>query len=160
MHCLHVVVVPNQLVKTLLKPRLHLDLQTHHFIVDGADYSCRRIQAASRTLVPAEKSKKITVRVGVNSIFLSFFFTFFFFFLLECEPHLLHVVPLHWSRSFVSQVTSWAEKQGHGCLLEAAQEDSEHELPPPMWTTCIIITMVIFFQVEPNPTETKLWESW
>lgn len=55
-----VVFVSKQLVKTPLKPRLHLDPQTHHLIVDGADDSGRRIQAASRTLVSAEELKATT----------------------------------------------------------------------------------------------------
>lgn len=33
--------------------------------------------------------------------------------LVLSEAHLLHGVPLHWSRSLVSQVTYWAEKKEH-----------------------------------------------
>lgn len=64
-------VASDQLMTALQKPRLHLDLQTHHFIVHRPDDSRWRIQAAGRTLVSAEESKKTPVRLGVNSIFFS-----------------------------------------------------------------------------------------
>lgn len=37
------------------------------------------------------------------------------------EAHLLHGVPLHWSRSLVSQVTYWAERQEQKGLSTRAQ---------------------------------------